>query len=175
MKELIDLLLASSIIANYNMDQFAIQHAVGDMDLSFFGGESTMSVLYNPNGVGGNLTPGMGVGLVDLGAADSAGAPIVDVRSAATTPIFGVKVRDTRMAQVPAGQVTEIAVRGAVVWFQATAALNRGVPVTLDLANPGNVIAQGSNAFLGLTLDKVAANGMVRVWLQCDGLSAGVD
>ncbi|MGO8695986.1 MAG: hypothetical protein ACLQMF_20170 [Rectinemataceae bacterium] len=174
MKALLDLLF-TSVVANYNMDQFAIQHAVGDMDLSFFGGESTMSCLFNPNSVLGPLEPGGGVGLVDLGAADSQGAPIVDMRSAATTPIFGVKVRDTRMAQVPAGQVTEIAVRGAVVWFQATAALNRGVPVTLDPANPGNVIAQGTNAFLGITLDKAAANGMVRVWLQSDGLSAGVD
>jgi hypothetical protein len=47
------------------------------------------------------------------------------------------------------------------------------VAVTLDTATPGNVKAQSTKAFLGYTLDKVAQNGMVRVMLGCDALTAG--
>ena len=67
----------------------------------------------------------------------------------------------------------EVAIRGAVMWFKASAALARGVAVTLDTATPGNVKAQTTKAFLGYTLDKVAQNGMVRVMLGCDALTAG--
>ena len=51
-----------------NLNQFKQAHEVGDVDLTFFGGENIMSVLIDPTETATNTyTPGMGVRLLDLG------------------------------------------------------------------------------------------------------------
>ena len=57
--------------------------------------------------------------------------------------------------------------------MKAAAALQRGVAVTLVLASPGQVKAAGDFAHFGITLDKVASGGLVRVLIQADGYSVG--
>lgn len=156
-----------------NMNVFRPDVAVGDLDLNYFGGENVVTVKVDPTDTTNKFYAGQGVILKDCGADDVAGAPIAGVRSGDTIAIFGVRRRSLRQAYNVGGEEMEVAIKGAVMWFKASAALNRGVAVTLDTATPGNVKAQSTKAFLGYTLDKVAQNGMVRVMLGCDALTAG--
>ena len=60
-----------------NINQFKQGKAVGDIDLNYFGGESIISVRYNPEATSTNrLIAGEAVMLKDLGADDVAGPPI---------------------------------------------------------------------------------------------------
>jgi hypothetical protein len=156
-----------------NINQFKPGVAPGDLDLSYFGGENVVSVRYDPSDTTGNIEPGEGVTLKDLGADDIQGPPIVGARSSDLTAIFGVRLRSLKDPNSTGGKIMEVAIKGAVMWFKASAALNRGVKVSLVQATPGNVQAAGTKAYLGYTLDKVAQNGMVRVMLVCDAVTAG--
>ena len=156
-----------------NMNVFRPDIAVGDLDLNYFGGENVVTVKVDPTDTTNKFYAGQGVILKDCGADDVAGAPIAGVRSGDTIAIFGVRRRSLRQSYNVGGEEMEVAIKGAVMWFKASTALNRGVAVTLDTATPGNVKAQTTKAFLGYTLDKVAQNGMVRVMLGCDALTAG--
>lgn len=156
-----------------NMNVFRPEVAVGDLDLNYFGGENVVTIKFDPTDSSTKVYAGQGVTLKDCGADDVAGVPIVGTRAADTTAIFGVRRRSLRQSYNAQNEEFEVAIKGAVVWFKASAALNRGVKVTLDRATPGNVKAAGTLAILGYTLDKVAQNGMVRVMLTCDAVTAG--
>jgi hypothetical protein len=157
-----------------NLNQFNLAHEVGDVDLTFFGGENILSVLIDPTETATDeYTPGMGVALIDLGASDQVGIPIVHKRTTQVQAIFGVVKRSTKWSKAYPGQTIEIALAGCPVWFYSTGALNRGVQVSLDSANPGYVQAVGTKAKLGITLDKIAATGLGRVLIQADGISVG--
>jgi len=159
---------------NLNLNQFKILQVPGAQDLSFFGGENTMSVLFDPQDTSTDqLMAGEGVELVDLGSEDQAGPPIVTVRANDIAPIFGVRLRNTKAPYASPGERCEIGVAGSVVWFMSASALNRGVKVSLVEVTPGAIQAIGTEALLGITLDKIAANGMGRVLLQCDGFTPG--
>ena len=156
-----------------NLNQFKQSAAVGDLDLSFFGAENVITVLFDPTDTTHKVYGGQGVSLKDLGADDSSGAPIVGYRAADTASIFGVRVRSLKDAYTEGKGLMEVAIDGAVMWFKASAALNRGVKVSLVFGTPGSVQAAGTKAYLGYTLDKVSSGGMVRVMLRCDAVTAG--
>jgi len=157
-----------------NLNQFKLEHEIGDVDLTFFGGENILSVLIDPTETATDeYTPGMGVTLVDLGASDQVGIPIVHKRTTNVQAIFGVVKRSTKWSKAYPGQTIEIALAGCPVWFYSTSALNRGVQVSLDSSNPGYVQAVGTKAKLGITLDKIAATGLGRVLIQADGITVG--
>jgi hypothetical protein len=157
-----------------NLNQFKLAHEVGDVDLSFFGGENVVSVLIDPTETSTDeYTPGMGVTLVDLGSSDQVGIPIVHKRTLNSQAIFGVVKRSTKWSKAYPGQTIEVAIDSTVVWFYSTGALNRGVAVSLDVANPGYIQAIGTKAKLGVTWDKIAATGLGRVRILADGVTAG--
>jgi hypothetical protein len=158
-----------------NLNQFGIGPAVGDADLSHSSGESIVSVRFGYGETAGDIEPGEGVMLSDLGANDTPGAPIVAIRTSEhTDPIYGVKIRNTKKAKVEGGDVFEIAKRGAVVRFAAAGAISRGAAVTLTLATPGQVKAVSTKTPLGIALDKASTAGdIIRVELTCDGIAVG--
>lgn len=158
-----------------NLNQFSIGPAVGDLDLAHSTGESVVSVRFGYDDTTGDIEAGEGVMLSDLGANDTPGAPIVAIRTSEhLSPIFGVKIRNTKKAKVEGGDVFEIAKFGAVVRFKAAGALSRGEAVTLTLANIGEVKAVSTKTPLGVTLDKATnAGDIVRVRLTCDGIAVG--
>lgn len=156
-----------------NLNQFKQSPAVGDLDLSFFGAENVITCRMDPTDTTNKVYGGQGVILKDCGADDSVGAPIVGVRASDLIAIFGVRVRSLKDSYTEGKGLMEVATAGAVMWFKASAALNRGVKVSLVYGTAGNVQAAGTKAFLGYTLDKVAQNGMVRVMLRCDAVTAG--
>lgn len=158
-----------------NLNQFSITPAVGDLDLAHSTGECVASVRFGYEDTTGDIEAGEGVMLSDLGANDTPGAPIVAIRTSEhLSPIFGVKIRNTKKAKVEGGDVFEIAKFGAVVRFKAAGALSRGAAVTLTLANIGEVKEVSTKTPLGVTLDKATAAGdIVRVRLTCDGIAVG--
>ena len=158
-----------------NLNQFKLAHETGDVDLTFFGGENIISVLIDPTETATDeYNPGMGVALIDLGASDQVGLPIVHKRTTQVQAIFGVVKRSPKWSKAYPGQTIEIALAGCPVWFNSVAGALRGAKVSLDVANPGNILASTVNrATLGVVLDKIAANSLGRVLIQADGVTAG--
>jgi hypothetical protein len=162
-------------MATINLNQFKLAHEIGDVDLTFFGGENIMSVLIDPTETSTDeYTPGMGVTLIDLGSSDQQGIPIVHKRTLNSQAIFGTVKRSTKWSKAYPGQTIEIALAGCPMWFNSVAGALRGAEVSLDVANPGNILAKTVNrASLGVVLDKIAANSLGRVLIQADGITAG--
>jgi len=157
-----------------NINQFQVEAAIGELDLSFFGCEHTISCRYNPGATSTNrLIPGESVKLVDLGSSDSVGSPIVDERATELEAIFGTVVKSKNKKEYVPGDTVQIAVSGAVMRLKASGALNRGAQVTPVLATPGSVKAVSTKAPYGYMLDKTADTAIGRVWIQADAKSVG--
>lgn len=157
-----------------NINQFKLGKAVGDLDLSFFGGEARVSCRYNPEATSTDrLVAGESVILKDLGADDVSGPPIIDKRGTELVTIFGTVVRSLKQKDFAPGDIVEIAVSGAVMWLKASGALARGAAVTPVLATPGSVKAVSTKTHYGITLDKMADTAIGRVLIQADGVAVG--
>ena len=151
-----------------NMNQFNQSVAIGQLDLQTGNNAAVFTVLLSPEAATAGMVPGEGVKLVDLGASDVRGVnPIVDVRALTTDVIFGVKVYNTKKNSNVAGEIIQVAGKGAVIWLNAGAAIVRGAAVELTLATPGNVITKSAGTTLGVALDKAtAADQPIRVLIQ---------
>lgn len=161
-------------MSTINLNQFKLAQEVGAVDLTFFGGENIVSCLYDPTETSTiTLVPGEAVSLVDLGANDIPGVPIIGKRTLNSAAIFGTVVRQTKLATYYPSDKIEIAINGCPMWFKSAGALNRGVEVSAVVATPGNVQAVGTLAKLGVTLDKIASGGLGRVLINSDGVTAG--
>jgi hypothetical protein len=160
---------------NYqSINSFKQGKAVGDLDLSFFGGEHVISCRYNPDDTSTNrLVAGETVKITDLGSSDVIGPPIITKRTADTDTIFGVVKRNLKQAEFKPGEIVEIAVKDAVINLVASAALNRGAKVSGVYGTPGSVQAVGTKAYLGYLLDKAAQGDIVRVMVEADAVTAG--
>jgi hypothetical protein len=157
-----------------NINQFKQGVAIGDLDLKYFGGESRISCLYNPEATSTDrLKAGESVLLKDLGADDVAGPPIIDKRGTELVTIFGTVVRSLKQSEFAPGDIVEIAVSGACMFLKASGALSRGVAVTPVLATVGSVKAVSTKTHYGITLDKIADAGIGRVLIQADGVAVG--
>ena len=151
-----------------NMNQFKQTPVVGSVDLQTNANPAMFTCRFKDVSAGGaTLVPGEGVKLVDLGASDFVGPPIVDER-ATTDVIFGVKLFTTKENTAEDGDIVQIAGDGAVVFMNAGAAIVRGAKVELVDATPGNVITSaGTNRILGIALDKAtAADQVIRVLVK---------
>jgi hypothetical protein len=119
---------------------------------------------------GTTLVPGEGVKLIDLGASDFAGPPVVDERATnATDEIFGANIYNTQKNENVDGDIVQIARKGTVIFMNSGEAMNRGTKVELVLATPGNVVTQSTGKQFGTLLDKAsAADELVRVMIERD-------
>lgn len=156
-------------MADQNLNQFGKLPIVGDLDLQTNPNPFIFTCRFVDVSATANttLSPGEGVLLVDLGANDSQGPPIVDERAANTDAIFGIKTYVTEQNATPTDNRVEIAGSGAVIYMNAGAAINRGAAVELVLATPGNVITQATGTTLGTSLDKAtAADQVIRVLIS---------
>ena len=157
-----------------SLNQFKQGKAVGDLDLNYFGGGTTITCRFNINAGSTTLKAGEAVKLTDLGSDDLAGVPIVAKRTADTDAIFGVVKRSLKQSSFEAGDMVEIAIEGSVMFLLAGAALNRGVKVSTTFGTSGTLVAAGTKAYLGYTLDKAsAANDVIRVFIKADAVTAG--
>lgn len=152
-------------------NQFKQTQSEGVLDLGTNPNPFVMYCRYNPVGIGGDITPGTGVKLVDIGANDAEGPPIVDVRTLDADVIEGVYVLDPRNATKGIESMLSVAKKGAVVTFEASAAIARGAKVALVLASPGQVATQTVETVLGKALDKATASGeLIRVEILAEGV-----
>lgn len=157
-----------------NINQFQPESAVGELDLSFFGGENIVSCRYNPGATSTNrLVAGESVKLVDLGSSNVDGPPIVDERATELETIFGTVKKSAKKKEFKPGDMVEIAVAGAVMKLKASGALNRGVAVTPVLATPGSIKAVSTKTHYGITIDKIADGTIGRVFIQANGVAVG--
>lgn len=156
-----------------NSNQFSQTPVVGMLDLRTNPNPSLFSLRYNPGDTSTNrIVPGEGVKLVDLGASDVNGVPVVGKRAADADAIMGVRVFNPEKNQKEPGDIMEIACQGAVVYMEAAAAANRGTEVALTLATAGRVQARTTEELLGIQLDKSAALGdLVRVLITARGFA----
>jgi len=151
-------------------NQFKQGNAVGTLDLNVNPNPFSMVVQYQSGGTG-NLVPGEGVILDDLGASDYNSLPQVDKRALTADAIEGVVIFDPKRASATPGTRITIAKKHAVVFMNSGAALLRGAKVELVLATAGNVITQSAGALFGKALDKAtAADELIRVEILTDGV-----
>lgn len=158
------------MMSDLNINQFSQETLPGTLDTATNPNPSVVSCRLNPDSTTDNFVAGQGVRLVDRGANDGAGPPIVDVLSANTDVPFGVIVYDIKQGTIAKGGIVSVALKGAVVRMRAAAALNRAAKVSLDIANSKEVKAVASDAQFGFLLDKsTAADDLVRVLVTTEG------
>ena len=151
-------------------NSFRQTQLVGQLDLTTNPNPAITPVTYNPSGVGGDIIPGTGLILTDLGVADSIGDPIVDVRAADADAIYGVLVFDTKGGTKEIGDRITVAKVGSIIVMNSNAAILRGAKVALVLATPGDVVTQGAEALFGIALDKAsAADDLIRIEVKAQG------
>ncbi len=146
-----------------NSNQFNLTAATGQLDLKAGGIDASFTVRVNSNSTE-TILAGTALKLVDMGVEDKGGIPIVDVVDDATDVAFGARIYSFKKGSVKAGDITEVSYKGCVQYFTASAPLTRGSEVSVDIATPGNVKALGTDARLGIIIDKASAAGdLVRV------------
>jgi hypothetical protein len=151
-------------MATINMNQFKKGPVVGQIDLKAGGLDTVFTVRLDPDSSKtAGIVAGEGLKLVDGGANDANGVPLVDILSGDTDTPFGARVFDHKSGTILPGEICQVTYKGVVQFMEAAGALNRGVAVALKKANPGQVQAVGSNAQYGITLDKASQGDVIRV------------
>jgi hypothetical protein len=151
---------------SFNPNQFGITAQLGELDLQTNPNPAVITVQIASNVVG-KMVPGQGVKFVDLGASDTAGVPIVGPRDDDDDVLDGLVITSTQKGEFVAGDVVRIAMNGAIIRLNSSAALARGVDVALDESSAGDIQAVGAHIRLGRLLDKAtAANQLVRVLID---------
>lgn len=157
-----------------NTNLFKQAAVAGTLDLVTNPNPSVMSVRFDPGAGAATLDVGEGCKLKDLGASDSVGPPIVGERVSDVDEIFGMRIFSTKEGESVAGDMTEIAFKGAVVFMTAKAAILRGAQCSLEFGVAGQIQAIGTKAIFGQTLDKAGSAGdLIRVLITADGITEG--
>lgn len=147
-----------------NMNQFAKSIFVGQLDLMAGGIGPSFTLRIDPDSAASDIEAGVGLKLVDGGANDPNGVPLCDILGADTEIPFGARIYDLKNGIVQPGDIVQVSFDGNIQWMEAAAALTRGAEVALDVLNPGQVQAKGTDALYGRLLDKSFATGdIVRV------------
>ena len=159
---------------NYNPNSFKQQQAAGGIDLSATPNGSVFTARYSPESAAGDILPGEGVLLVDLGGTDFNGPPIVDKRTVNTTdPIWGTIIRQKKSQTQSPGDAVEVATLGAVGTFEASAAIARDgqVELILGASNEAIVAPLTTGVALGYSLDKATQAGeLIRIKITAAGV-----
>lgn len=151
-------------------NQFKQSNVVGVLDLTTNPNPFVMSAKLDP-AITGDVIPGEGVILTDLGASDAVGDPIIDQRSADADAIEGIVIFNNKKATMTGGDIVTIAKKHAVIVMEASAAISRGAKVALVLATPGQVVTLTTEALLGKALDKASAAGdLIRIEVLAEGV-----
>ncbi len=144
-------------------NQFAQTSYLGVIDMRF--DYDTVSVLIDVSQATA-LYAGSAVKIVD--SAD--GVPKVVGCAANSDEVLGFINFDIKTVQFLAGMPAEISMAGNVIYLYATAAIARGVQVSLDLTTRGGVRGAAGNTgddIVGWAYDKATAAGqLIRVFLK---------
>lgn len=153
-----------------NPNQFKQAAVVGEVDLQTNPNPAMYTCRFKDASEtdGTTLKPGEPCKLIDLGASDIVGPPIVDEMADDNDGgAFGVKVFSTKKNESVDNDIVQVATEGAVIWLEASAAIARGAKVAAVLSAPGEVVTLTTEDQLGIALDKAAADGdMLRVLIK---------
>lgn len=143
-----------------SQNQFSQSPVLGQIDLMY--DYNTRSVQIDTSQATA-LYAGAAVKIVD----SAGGVPKVVGCSAASDEVLGFINFDIKNVSFSAGQMAEISMSGNVMWLYATAAIARGVQVSLDLSTNGGVQAAAGHTgdkIIGWAYDKASAAGdLIRV------------
>ncbi len=90
----------------------------------------------------------------------------VNIATAATDPIFGFVVYESRKNANVAGDLIRIACIGSVMQMEASAAIARGATVQIEPSGE-KVVTRTTGTVIGRALDKAAADGdLIRVLIS---------
>lgn len=149
------------------MNQFKKVAFPGQIDLKAGGLDTSFTLRIDPDSLDTDIEFGVGFKIVDGGANDPNGVPLCNVLSVNTEIPFGARIYDAKNGLAQPGDIIQCSFDGCIQFMEAAAALNRWVPVSLDVLNPGQVKAVGTDAQFGLTLDKAIATGdIIRVLVK---------
>lgn len=156
-------LAVATAAPSLSQNQFAQTALLGMIDLRF--PYNSVSVQIDASQATG-LYPGAAVKMVD--SAD--GVPKVVGCAADSDEVLGFINFDIKTIVFLAGAPAEISMAGNVMYLYATAAIARGVQVTLDLTTNGGVRAAAGHTgdkIVGWAYDKASAPGaLIRVFLK---------
>lgn len=134
-----------------NLNQFAQTPLLGEVDFTV--NPNIKSVKIDPSSVATVLQVGQWFKLVNVAGPEI----IVDVAAATDVP-YGVAIYNPRKNLFAAGDTIELGCAGTVVYLEASAAIARGANVQNDPTGPTVATLAASNAKVGISLDKPAAN-----------------
>lgn len=141
-----------------NLNQFAQTPVVGQQDQTV--NNNIKVVQIDPASESTKpLVAGQAFKLVDVAGE----VPVVDV-AAITDEIYGVAVHNMRRDTFAKGDYIELACAGSVLYLEASAAVARGAKVQNNPDTPAvATLVAGTNASIGIMLDKLTAAGIGRV------------
>lgn len=158
-------LTVQTAIPTQSQNQFAQAPFLGMVDMKF--PYNTVSVEIDVS-ESGTLYAGSPVKMY-ANASNLKGPPKVVACSASDDEVLGYINYDVKSQSFVAGSMAEISMAGNVVYLYATAAITRGVEVTLELSTNGGVKAAASNSdtIVGWAYDGASAGGqLIRVFLK---------
>lgn len=157
-------------MSTQNMNQFVQSAIVGELDLQSNPNPAIFTCRFKDASETAltTLKPGEPCKLIDLGASDIVGPPIVDEMADSNDGgAFGLCVYSTKDNGVADNAIVQIAGEGAVMWLEASAAISRGASVAAVLSAPGEVVTATTQDIIGIALDKAAGDGsMLRVLIK---------
>lgn len=156
-------LAVSTLNPTPSQNQFALAAQLGALDMNY--NYDTVSVQIDSS-QSGALYAGAAVKIVDNGG----GVPKVIGCAANTDEVLGFIKYDMKDAAFTAGMPCEISMAGNMQYMYATAAIARGIQVTLDLTTNGGVApitAMSGNDIVGWAYDKASNPGdLIRVFIR---------
>ena len=150
-----------------NINQFSQTSLPGQLDLKSGGLDTSFTLRIDPDSAATDILTGTGLVPVDGGANDTNGVPLCDVLSADTVTPFGALIHNSKKGSYQPGDIVQVSYDGCVQRMEAAGALARWATVALDVLNPGQVQASGTDATFGRTLDKATAAGdIIRILVK---------
>ena len=155
-------------MATINSNQFKQGPILGQIDLSSSGISSAKTYRTYAESSTLIFSPGTGVKLVDGATGDVNGVPVVDEIAASTEESTGGIIMWTpKKGEFDPGDTVQCAQDGDVIRLLSSAAIARGVFVSLDSANQGKILPLSTNAQIGITIDRAtAADQLIRVKIK---------
>ncbi len=140
----------------YNSNQFKKGVEIGSLDLTVGGLSSAFTVRLDPTSTD-EVAAGTPMKFIDGGDKDSNGVPLVGVAADGDVAI-GARLFSAKNGVSKPGDIMQVSFKGCVQVLTAGAALDRGVEVSFDAANPGKVVELAGARF-GQVIDKATDDG----------------
>ena len=111
-----------------NMNQFAKQIFLGQLDLNVGGLNTSFTVRIDPDSAATDIGAGEGLRFVDGGANDPNGVPLCDILAADANISDGVRIYDAKSGVVQPGEIAQMSFNRCVQYMEAAAVVRERTP-----------------------------------------------